>query len=380
MKKYDAVIAGYTCVDMIPDFKKNESLTHISDLLKPGKLIEIDGLNIILGGVVPNTGLAMKKFDKKVFLNGLIGDDFIGKIAKEWLDRYNISDELAVTKEAGTAFSIVIAPPGVDRIFLESPGCNQIFDSSYINFDIVSQSRIFHLGYPPLLRQFYLNGGSQLQDLFSKIRNMGVITSLDFSLPDPETESGKVNWPEIMKNILPVTDIFVPSVEEALQILFPLKYAEIQSSVGDGEIIDHIGIDLIRILGKRIIDLGVKIVLIKMAHRGAYLLTGDISSLIGKLDLKLSVKNWNYRELLCNAYHADNLKIKNATAAGDTAVAAFLSAILDGEGPEYALKYAAMTGRNKLYCTNIYEDLTGWQEMTDEIRSTDKKLVHFKVV
>lgn len=377
MKKYDAVIAGYTCVDMIPDFKKNESLTYISDLLKPGKLIEIDGLNIILGGVVPNTGFAMKKFGKKVFFNGLIGDDFIGKIAKEWLDRYNISDELVITKEAGTAFSIVIAPPGVDRIFLESPGCNQIFDSSYINFDIVSQSRIFHFGYPPLLRQFYLNGGSQLHDMFSQVQKMGVITSLDFSLPDPETESGKVNWPEIMKNILPVTDIFVPSVEEALQILFPLKYAEIQASLEDGDIIDHIPIDLIRILGKSIIDSGVKIVLIKMAHRGAYLLTGDISSISKKLDSDLSVKNWNYCELLCNAYHADNLKTKNATAAGDTAVAAFLSAIIDGEEPEYALKYAAMTGRNKLYCTNIYEDLTSWQEMTDEIKSTDNKLIHF---
>ena len=52
MKKYDAVIAGYTCVDLIPDFKKAQSVTSLSDLFIPGKLIEIDGISFVLGGVV----------------------------------------------------------------------------------------------------------------------------------------------------------------------------------------------------------------------------------------------------------------------------------------------------------------------------------------
>ena len=221
MKKYDVAIAGYTCVDLIPDFKKTEFYTSLPNLFIPGKLIEIDGINVVLGGVVANTGLAMKKFNKKVFLNGLVGDDFMGKIAKEWFEKYNISEGIKTTKKAGTAFSIVIAPPGVDRIFLESPGCNQIFDSSFINFDVISQCRMFHFGYPPLLRQFFLNKGKQLVDMFSKVQKMGVVTSLDFSLPDPESESGKVNWSEVMQSILPFTDIFVPSLEEVLQIMMP---------------------------------------------------------------------------------------------------------------------------------------------------------------
>ncbi len=190
MKKYDAIIAGYTCVDLIPDFKKSQPVIGLSNLFIPGKLIEIDGISFVLGGAVPNTGLAMKKFNKNVFLNGLVGDDFIGKIAIEWLDEYNLSEGIRTTGKAGTAFSIVIAPPGIDRIFLESPGCNQIFGISYINFDAISESRLFHFGYPPLLKQFYQNDGSELVDLFSRIQSMGVVTSLDFSLPDPESESG----------------------------------------------------------------------------------------------------------------------------------------------------------------------------------------------
>ncbi|MCE5345339.1 MAG: carbohydrate kinase family protein [Bacteroidales bacterium] len=377
MEKYDAVIAGYTCVDMIPDFKNIGSLDSLSDLLKPGKLIEIGDLHFVLGGVVPNTGLAMKKFNKRVFLNGLIGDDFIGKIAKEWLGNYGVSEGVTTTKEAGSAFSIVIAPPGVDRIFLESPGCNQIFDSSYINFDVIAQSRLFHFGYPPLLKQFFLNGGSQLSQMFSKVQQMNVLTSLDFSLPDPESESGKVNWPEIMQKTLPFIDIFVPSLEEVFQIMQPGEYDQILSSPVSTDIIDQVLVNSIRKIGKQIIDCGVKILLIKAGTRGAYLLTGDVSSISERLGFDLQKKNWNCREFWCNAYPADNLKIVNASGAGDTAIAAFLSTILDGESPDLALKYAALAGRNSLYCHNIYRDLSDWQTMAKEIKSETNEIIFF---
>ena len=98
-KQYDAVIAGYTCVDLTPDFRKDLHAIEISDLLKPGKLIEIGGLGFNLGGVVPNTGLVMKKFGKKVFLNGMIGKDFIGNIAETRLSDYGISEGMVKTGE-----------------------------------------------------------------------------------------------------------------------------------------------------------------------------------------------------------------------------------------------------------------------------------------
>ena len=377
MKKYDAVISGYTCVDLIPDFKKAQSVTSFSNLFIPGKLIEIDGISYVLGGVVPNTGLAMKKFNKNVFLNGLVGDDFIGRIATEWLDKYDLSAGIRTTGSAGTAFSIVIAPPGIDRIFLESPGCNQIFDASFIDLDAVSESRIFHFGYPPLLKQFYQNNGSQLVDLFSEIQKMGVVTSLDFSLPDPESESGRLNWPEIMHRILPVTDIFVPSLEEVFQIMIPGQYAEILSSNVTKDIIDQVILNKIREIGKQIVGSGVKILLIKAGHYGAYLLTGDVSSINEKAGLKLKTGSWNNREIWCTAYKADPLKVKNSSGAGDTAAAAFLSAILDSEEPESALRFAALAGRNNLYCKNIYEDLSNWEEMTEEIKSEENELIYF---
>jgi sugar/nucleoside kinase (ribokinase family) len=377
MKKYDAVIAGYTCVDMIPDFKKTGSPSDLSSLFKPGKLIEIDGMIYVLGGAVPNTGIAMKKFGMKVFLNGLVGDDFIGKMVKERLDEYDLSEGLKTTDQAGTAFSIVLAPPGTDRIFLESPGCSNIFDLEYINFGAVSQSRLFHFGYPPLLKQFYQNDGSQLRDLLARVQSLGVATSLDFSLPDPESESGKLNWPKIMHQLLPFTDIFVPSLEELLKIMQPLVYDELISSSRDHDILEIASVDMIRDLGKQIINLGVKVLLIKAGHKGAYLLTGDINSLNSRGGLTLSTEEWNHQELWCNAYKADPSKIRNSSGAGDTSAAAFLSAILLGKNPELSVKYAALAGRNNLYCTNIYDDLDNWDSMTEEINSVTNELINF---
>ncbi len=377
MKKFDAVVAGYTCVDMIPDFKKTNSVTSLSNLFIPGKLIEIDGINFVLGGVVPNTGLAINKFNKKVFLNGLVGDDVIGKIAIEWLDKYNLSEGMWTTDKAGTGFSIVIAPPGIDRIFLESPGCNEIFDSGFINFDAVAKSRLFHFGYPPLLKQFYQTDGDQLVRLFSRVQKMGVVTSLDFSLPDPESESGCINWPEVMNKILPYTDIFVPSLDEAIQIMNPGKYSELLSSVASSEVADKLILNSIREIGRQFVGSGVKILLIKAGHLGAYLLTGDVSSLNEKAGLLLETDKWNNCEIWCNAYKADPIKIKNSSGAGDTAVAAFLSAILQDESPDSSVKYAAIAGRNSLYCKNIHDDLSDWHEMTEEIKVVDNKLIKF---
>jgi sugar/nucleoside kinase (ribokinase family) len=376
MKKYDAVIAGYFCMDMVPGFQKKQE--GISGFLEPGKLIEIDGLGFSAGGVVANTGAAMKKFGSKVFLNGLIGEDLLGKIARDWFEKLDLSEGIQITNRAGTAFSIVLAPPGIDRIFLESPGCNKIFDIGSVDFEAASQSRLFHFGYPPLLRRFYLNMGAGLQSMFSRIRQMGVVTSMDFSLPDRQSESGKQNWLHIMERVLPYTDIFVPSLEEALQIMIPDQYEKILSAAGNSDVVDQVPISLIREIGKRIMDCGVKILLIKAAHRGIYLLTGDISPLNKERGLNLPESDWNYRELWCNAYPADPAKVKNATGAGDTAVAAFLTAILDGNTAEHALKYAAIAGRNNLYCHDIYEELDDWQSMEKELKILPGGIIYFK--
>jgi sugar/nucleoside kinase (ribokinase family) len=173
-----------------------------------------------------------------------------------------------------------------------------------------------------------------------------------------------------MRRVLPVTDIFAPSLEEMLRIVAPSEYDEIISSSGNGDIIDLVSEDLIRKIGGAIIGNGVKILLIKAAHRGVFLMTGDVSSINEKPGFNLPAEQWNFRELRCDSYPADPSKVVSASGAGDTAAAAFLSAFLDGNSPESAMKCAAIAGRNNLYCRDIFTELDGWdriiKEMIDE--------------
>ena len=367
-REYDVVVAGYTCIDLTPEFRKNEK-SAIATIFKPGQLTEIEGISFMPGGVVPNTGMALKKFNKRVYLNGLVSDDMMGNALNKWLSRYGLTEGIQVTEKEGTAFSIVLAPPGIDRIFLESTGCNQIFDASHINYEVVSRSRMLHFGYPPLLKQFYRNGGNQLVEMFAKVKKAGAVTSLDFSLPDPESESGRIDWCGILQRVLPLVDICAPSLEEAAQMMMPEALAKLNSSPGQIDIIDQIPENMIMDIGRRMVAFGTKILMVKAAHRGVYLFTGDISSVNDRLGDILDEEQWNHSELQRHAYPADPAKVKNATGAGDTAIAAFLSAILDGKGPASSLKYAALAGRNNLYCNNIYTELPGWEDMTEEVNS-----------
>jgi len=364
----DVVVAGYICVDLVPDLSGHAPSPGVSSFFKPGKLIEIGGLAYTLGGVVANTGAAMKKFGKSVYCAGLTGEDFIGDMARGAMERLGLAEGIGVTADAGTAFGLVIAPPGIDRIFLESSGCSKVFDRAHIDMTRVAASRIFHFGYPPLLRNFYLDKGALLCELFASVKQLNVVTSLDFSLPDPESESGKVDWPIVLRRLLPSVDVFVPSVEELLWITAPEQYATIKAACGDADMIDAIPEDMIREMGRAIIDQGVKILLIKAGHRGLYLMTGDVSGVNTTRGFQLLPEDWSYRDCRCAASDADAARVINASGSGDVAAGAFLCALLDNEPPETALQYAAIAGRNNLYCKDMYSDLADWEVMTEEIK------------
>lgn len=366
-KKYDVVVSGYLCVDLAPEFYKTSGESNRSDILKPGSLTEVKDLSISLGGVVANTGSALKFFNQRVLLMGLIGKDFLGEIALKILRENGLSEGIMTTDKFGTAYGIVLSPPGIDRVFFESSGCSKHFTSSVINYEAVAESRIFHFGYPPLMKEFYINNGEELIKMFSTVKTLGVITSLDMTLPDPDSESGKVDWKSILTRVLPYVDIFAPSVEEIVSMMKPEFYSQITSDFTDGDIMDSIPEEMIHCIGREIINLGVTVVLIKSGKRGAYLFTGDVSSLNDVPGMTLSEDHWNHREFRSPAFRIDTSRVKNACGAGDVAVAGLLTAMLKGENPEIAVKYAMCAGRNNLYGMNATDGLTDWDEMTKEL-------------
>jgi len=69
------------------------------------------------------------------------------------------------------------------------------------------------------MQKFYENAGEELVKIFRRVRKMNIITSLDMAMPDPESPAGKVDWLKFFKNVLPLVDVFIPSVDELLYML-----------------------------------------------------------------------------------------------------------------------------------------------------------------
>jgi sugar/nucleoside kinase (ribokinase family) len=298
---------------------------------------------------------------------GLIGNDGLGDIVMSQLQKHDVALNIRRTDRAGTAYGIVIAPPGTDRMFLEDPGCNGIFTAQDIDYGMVTKSRLFHFGYPTLMQSMFTDRGAELHDLLTRVRETGAATSLDTTLPDPASPAGKADWSDILTRILPKVDIFVPSAEEILYMMEPKQYADIISKA-KGDILDEIPPDIYVRLGDRIMELGVSILMIKAGHRGAYLRTGDVQKLNATTPLSLPTDRWNHRDLWIPVFPADPARIKNACGAGDCAVAGFLTAILDGVDIEKAGRYAMLAGRDNLYGVDALSGLSDWTSMTDRIQ------------
>ena len=346
-QQLDAVVAGYLGVDLAPGFLPAAETVPPGDLLRPGKLTEVGPLEISSGGVVANTGLAMAVLGNRVALMGLVGDDALGELLIGLLDGRAACLHIRRTHSAPTAYGIVLAPPGVDRMFLECPGCNATFTAGDIDYDTVATARLFHFGYPPLMAAMLTGDGEQLEAMFRRIHGLGVITSLDMSLPDPDGAAAGVDWPKLLGRVLPDVDIFTPSVEELLFMLAPEEWSRLVARADGGDVVDLMPDELLAELASDAVALGARIVLLKAGHRGGYLRSGGITDGVGSLSLPADDA---CTEGLClPALPVDQNRFVNACGAGDAAVAGFLTGLLRGDGIRSAGSLAMEVGRDSLY-------------------------------
>ncbi len=370
-KNIDTVVAGHICLDVIPEFI-NGRRTHIEEIFKPGRLINIGDVAISTGGPVSNTGLALHRLGIKVEFIGKIGHDPFGSIILEKLEEIVATNGMRVVEGENTSYTIVIAPPGIDRIFLHNPGANDTFSYNDINFDLVGKAKLFHLGYPPLMRCLYENHGDQLAKIYRRAKELGTITSLDVSLPDPNSSSGRIDWNIILKNVLPYVDIFLPSAEELLYMLEKKEFFKWLEALEDNDLLAQFeGEDLTR-LSEKVLELGVKIAAIKCGYRGFYIRTAK-KSMLSKASYALhaDLDNWSNRELWAPAYHVS--EIVSATGSGDSAIAGFLAAYLRGNTIEMALKYACTVGAQNLQALDAVSGICSWKKTTVQIEENRKR-------
>lgn len=197
--------------------------------------------------------------------------------------------------------------------------------------------------------------------IFSGVKRLGVATSLDMTLPDPDSPAGKADWPAILASTLRFTDIFAPSIEEILWMLEPSVHARLLARAGDGDLPGVVPRRVYRMLGDRFLASGVKVLMIKAGRRGAYLRTGDVGELNAATPLRLRADNWSHRELWAEPLPVNRSRVKNACGAGDCAVAGLLAAILEGLDIERASRCAMRAGRDNLYSADAVSGLSDWE-------------------
>lgn len=358
------IVAGHICIDITPVFQ-GKSVTNVSDILKPGKLIQMGKAEVSTGGAVANTGLGMKILGADVTLMGKIGNDEFGNLILEILDKYDATDGMICDAFSDTSYSVVLAMPGVDRIFLHNPGANHTFCAADVSKEQLKEAALFHFGYPPLMKNMYENNGNELVLLLQKAKEAGCATSLDMAAVDPESDAGRTDWNLILKRVLPYVDFFVPSVEELCYMLDRTRLQDWQGRAEGRDLTELLDIenDVVP-LAEKCMEYGTKVLVIKCGAKGMYYKTADEKQLseIGKR-VGMNRAQWADRQGFEASYIPE--RVLSGTGAGDTSIAAFLTAMLEGESLESCMQLAAATGA---CCVASYDALSGLKPL-DELRT-----------
>lgn len=357
--KTDALVVGHLCLDIIPEFLTGN--VPLPQLLVPGKLVDMGRVVLGTGGATSNTGLALHRLGFRVGIMGKIGADIFGDAVISLLKKTapHLIDSMIVSPTDGTSYSVVLNPPGVDRIFLHSTGANDTFGVADIPDDALDGVRLMHFGYPPLMRRFQVDGGSELRTLFERARSRGITTSLDMARPDPDGLSGKVDWLQLMKNVLPLVDVFLPSVDEILFMIDRPRFDRLQEKAGEGNPTAHMDVETIRETADLLIGMGAAIVGLKLGDQGFYLKTTADPARLANMGhaAPKNAEAWLDKELITGCRCVD---VAGTTGAGDCTIAGFLGALLKGLSADEAVVRAVAVGGASVETRDATSGVPDW--------------------
>ena len=366
------IAAGHICIDITPAFPDKE-VENMGELFVPGRLLQMGGADVHIGGSVANTGLALKILGADVALMGKIGNDAFGEMVYSQLKEYDAQEGMIISGDVNTSYSVVIAPKGIDRIFLHHSGANDMFYRRDLDESLIKEASLFHFGYPPLMKSMYENGGEELSAMFREIKELGVLTSMDMASVDEKSAAGKADWDKILQNVLPCIDFFVPSVEELAFMIDRERFYEWQKRAVGGDITAVLDVEQdIRPLAEKALQYGAKIVMIKCGAPGLFLATASHNDLKEIEDMLCGgAEIWAKLRVFEKSYEPDC--VLSGTGAGDTSIAAFLYAVMTGHLPEECLRLAAAAGAS---CVTAYDALSGlktFDVLKEKIRNGWKK-------
>ena len=363
----DVIVAGHTCIDLIPEFYSGAK--NLTDVISPGKLVNMGPMLSATGGTVPNTGGAMEQFGLHTVLAGKVGNDTLGTAVINLLqERGTNTDFIKVSDSDSTSYTIVLNIPGIDRIPLHSPGANDTFGIDDIPMDLVKKTRLFHFGYPPLMSNLFSNDGAELADIFRTAKRYGATTSLDMARPDPDSPAGRVDWEKYLQTVLPHVDIFLPSIDELVYMIDRENFAQFDADLTNGTPIGGITREKLDEYSKRLIAMGAAIVVIKLGNCGLYIqVTSDKKRLAAEnfgRSYYPEILSWRDRSLYEACFEA---KVAGAIGAGDCTIAGILAGILYNQSLDEAAASAVGSGSCNVEKPDALSGIPSWGDLQKRI-------------
>lgn len=358
----EIVVAGHICLDVIPTIEGGNA--RIESLLVPGRLTYAGPMLAATGGAVSNTGQALHRLGVPVRLMGKVGGDVWGDAVLRIVSELSpdLADGLLRAPDEAGSYTVIISTPNTDRIFLHYPGPNDTFAVDDLDFDAIGGARLFHFGYPPLMRRMYQHDGAELAEMFARVKALGVTTSLDLTYPDPNAESGRVDWRSILRRVLPQVDIFTPSIDEIRYMLAgdPLQ--------GETEVAKSVSMEALDAIASQLIAMGAAVVLLKLGDAGLYLRATEESRRLRATGRSAFADEsmWLGARLHQPAYRA---WVQGTTGAGDCAIAGFLAAFVRGCSADEALRFAAAAGAASVERPDATSGVPHWDALAKRLAS-----------
>ncbi|GAB4324999.1 MAG: hypothetical protein Kow0059_20910 [Candidatus Sumerlaeia bacterium] len=368
----DVLVAGHTCLDIIPRFPGERY--EARSVFRPGGLVTVEEAAISNGGPVANTGLAIAKLGLRVALVARVGDDWFGRLTLDLLREKGNVEGIRVSAGEHSSYTIALAPPGIDRIFFHFPGTNHTFCSADVDAALCGRAKVFHLGYPPLMRALFADGGAELIRIYETAAAQGTVTSIDMALPDPASEAGRVDWAPIIERLMPLLDIYLPSLEETFFMVDRQRYQDIHDANPGTMFIDAVSGDEVSAMADRLLEWGGTVIAQKCGHRGYYVKTAGRDRLNARpLAQLINVDDWAGRELWTAAM--DVAHIASATGSGDSSIAGFLSAVVRGHSLEETIRLSQAVAYQNLQALDALSGIKDWAESLRLARDFSQPLV-----
>jgi sugar/nucleoside kinase (ribokinase family) len=202
IRMIEVLCAGQLAADIL--VRPVDRLDFVNDTQR------VECIEIKNGGDSLNVAVGLQKLGHRVGFAGKIGDDLQGDFLVRTIDQAGIDGRgLVRGANIATCTVIVMINSSGERTFFYLGGANDRFTLEDINWSLLDEAAVVHVGGTYLLPQFDGDGAAQL---FREARSAGKLTSMDV------TWDTRDRWRKTIEPCFPHLSFFFPSYKEAEKI------------------------------------------------------------------------------------------------------------------------------------------------------------------